>query len=368
MEAQTRAEAIVASGPQTLWGASIADVARRAGVSPVTVSRVVRNHANVSPATRERVEQAIAELGYIPNAVARGLKRARSDLIALVATNQVSPFFAAVAQGAATAARSAGLTLVLANSEDDPLLEEEYLRTMGEHRFGGVILVPTTGASRVLTQRLPRTIPVVLLDRGLVGVEADLVRCDTLAGTRALCHHLIGIGCRRIAIVGGAPTSPTWDERVAGYRAALQEAGLPTPDDLVVPGDYGREGGAAAVRGLSAPAPPDAIIAANDQVALGVLDELVARGRRVPDDVVLGSIDDPLPPSAFWPRLTVVEQPGNEMGKAAVDLLVSRMHAGGSALPYRELVFEAELKIGASSGRSHGPAVVHNHRGTQTPT
>ena len=111
MEAQTWAEAIVASGPQTSWGASIADVARRAGVSPITVSRVVRNHANVSPATRERVEQAITELGYIPNVVARGLKRARSDLIALVATNQVSPFFAAVGQGAATAARSAGLTV-----------------------------------------------------------------------------------------------------------------------------------------------------------------------------------------------------------------------------------------------------------------
>jgi LacI family transcriptional regulator len=331
--------------------ASIEDVARRAGVSPITASRVVRSHPNVTPATRERVQRAIAELNYIPNGVARGLRQSRSGLIALIITDITSPFFTAVARGAEDAARAAGMKLILGNSDDDAEIEAEYLRSMGEHRVDGVVLVPTEHARQALGNRLPKTMPIVLLDRGVAGVEADLVRCDTGTATRELCRHLWKLGRRRIAIVGGAPSSPTWYERVDGYRAALGEAGYVPSDDLVVPGDYTPDAGGEAVRHLLALSPPpDAIIAANAQVAHGVLDALVAHGRRVPDDIAVAAIDDPLPPSAFWPRLTVVEQPGYEMGKAAVDLILSRLAHPRTQEPARELVFPATLKIGVSCG------------------
>ena len=243
------------------------------------------------------------------------------------------------------------MTLVLGDSNDESGLEAEYLRVMGEHRVDGLILVPTDQAATTIAQRLPEPVPLVLVDRGLVGVAADVVRCDTGTATGALCRHLIDLGHRRIAIVGGLPSAPTWNERVAGCRAALAAAGLPTPDDLVVSGNYRAAGGIAAVHRLYTQGErPDAIIAANSQVALGVLDELTARGLRVPEDVAVATIDDPLPPSAFWPRLTVVEQPGYEMGRTAIELLISRMDPACADAPPREVVFAASLKLGVSCG------------------
>ena len=330
---------------------SVAQVAQRAGVSPITVSRVVRNHPSVSVTTRERVQRAIDELNYIPNAAARSLKQARSGLIGLLITDLSSPFFTAVARGVDDAVRATGFTVVLGNSNDDPKVETEFLRAMGEHRVDGMILVPTDRANDVLTQLLPKPIPLVLLDRTVPGVVADVVRCNTRSGTFALCQHLIRLGHRRIAIVGGIETAPTWCERVAGYRQALGAAAVPTSDDFVITGNYRFDGGAAAVRTIIAQSGlPNAIIAANAQVALGVLDELVARGYKVPEDIAVSAIDDPLPSSTFWPRLTVVEQPGYEMGKAAIELLISRLHPTLPEAPMCEVVFEARLKIGVSCG------------------
>jgi LacI family transcriptional regulator len=337
---------------------SVEDVARRAGVSPITVSRVVNNHANVSPAMRERVQRAVAELNYIPNALARGLRQARSDLVALIITDISSPFFTDVARGAEDAARAVGLSLVLGNSEEDPEVEAEYLRVMGERRVDGVILVPTNLATDALSRSLPVRIPVVLFDRHAPGVKADVVRCDTRTGTYLLCQHLLALGHRRIAIVGGMTSVETWTDRVAGYQAALREAGVPTPSDLVIPGDYNRNGGIEAVRVLLGQRErPHVIIAANAQVALGVLDELLAVGCRVPEDVGVATIDDPFPSSSLIPQLTVIEQPGYAMGEAAVRLLTARLDPARRAELPHEAVFEATLRIGTSCGEAHVGAV-----------
>lgn len=337
--------------------ASIEDVARRARVSPITVSRVARDLDSVSQATRERVQQAIADLHYIPNARARGLKQAKSGLIALIITDITSPFFTAVARGAEDAARAAGFSLVLGNSDEDAAIEARYLRVLGEQRVDGVILVPTPDAGDALNRGLPAGIPVVLIDRGVPGVAVDVVRCDTAAGTLALCRHLIGLGHRRIALVGNLSSVPTWDERVGGYRAALSEAALPWAPHLEVTGDRkgrAREAGGGAVRQLLALGGlPDAIIAANAQVGLGVLDELSSQGCRVPEDVGVATIDDPFPQSrgsAFWRRLTVVEQPGYEMGKTAAELLVERVRNARLDKEPRLIVFDPVLKIGVSCG------------------
>ena len=253
--------------------ASIEEVARRAGVSPITVSRVMRRHPNVRDATRQRVLDAVSDLHYVPNAIARGLKQSRSGLIALVITDVVDPFFSVVTHGVEDAVRKAGLMLVLGDSRDELELEVEYLRIMGEHRVAGIILVPTPRPADAPPPPLPSGMPLVILDRSLPGVEADVVRCDTASGTAALCRHLIALGRRKIAIAGGLPQTVTWQERVSGYRTAMREAGLDVPEGYVLAGNYMAESGVAAVHVLwSGPEPPDAIIAANAKVVHGVLD------------------------------------------------------------------------------------------------
>lgn len=332
--------------------AGIEDVARLANVSPITVSRVIHNHEHVSATTRERVQQAIVDLNYIPNAVARGLRQSRSGMIAFIITDISSPFYTAVAHGAADAARESGLSLLFGNTAEDSDVELEYLRTMGERRVEGLVCAPTTAQALASLRRLiPAQTPVVFFDRAFPGTEVDVVRCDTESAVFTLCQHLLALGHRRIAIVGGLPPVTTWEERVSGYRAALSSAGAQIEDELIVPGDYKRSGGVEATRLLLRRGQlPDAIIAANSQVALGVLDELVTNSIRVPEDVGLASIDDPLPLSDFWPRLTVVEQPGYEMGKAAVELLASRLRGSTAHAPRQELIFNASLKIGTSCG------------------
>lgn len=331
--------------------AGIHDVARRAGVSPITVSRVVNNQPGVRETTRQRVQDAIADLNYIPNAVARGLKRARSGMIALIITDITSPFFTDVARGAEDAARAAGFSLVLGNSDEDPALEAGYLRIMGERRIDGVILVPTSETAAAVARTLPKRTPIVLLDRDVPDIGADVIRCDTSAGTKALTEHLVRLGHRRIAIVGGMPIVETWPERVAGYEAALRGAGINIVSALEIPGDYKEEGGRAAVRQLlGAERVPEAIIAANAQVALGVLNELAAAGFQTPGDVAVASIDDPMPHANFWPRLTVVKQPGYEMGAAAIELLLARLNGDLQDAPPRRLLLPATLVIGSSCG------------------
>lgn len=331
--------------------ASIDDVARRAGVSPITVSRVIRNHPNVREETRQRVRQAVHDLRYVPNAVARGLKQSRSGLVALIITDLVDPFFSVVTHGVEDAVRKAGMMLVLGNTDDELALEVEYLRIMGEHRVDGIILVPTPRPVDFALPALPPSMPMVVLDRSLPGVEADVVRCDTASGAKALCQHMLELGRKRIAIVGGLPDTLTWRERVSGYRAALREAGLTMPKGFVIDGNYKADSGVAAVRELLGGAVrPDAIIAANAKVVRGVLDELVSLGIRIPDDMAVAAIDDPFPASKFWPSLTVIEQPGYEMGKVAVELLLSRLPPYSSDAPPREIVFSTELRIGVTCG------------------
>jgi DNA-binding LacI/PurR family transcriptional regulator len=222
---------------------------------------------------------------------------------------------------------------------------------MGERRVDGLVLVPTSQAGSALKSQFPWHLPVVLLDRELADTEMSSVRCDSQAGTVLLCQHLIRLGHRRIAIVGGLPGVSTWEERVAGYRAALDGAHIPIVPELIIPGTYRGESGAGAVRRLcSGDGLPDVIVAANAQVAVGVLDTLVSAGYRVPDDVGVAAIDDPLPGSSFWPRLTVVEQPGYAMGHAAVELLIERLGQPKEQWESRHIVFPASLKLGTSCG------------------
>ena len=335
---------------------SVRQVAQKAGVSAVTVSRVVNDRGNVTDSTRQRVNEAIRELNYIPNAAARSLKGARTGLIALLTTDISSPFFSSVARGAEDAARAAGLILIQGNSAEDSDIEAAYLRAFGELRVEGLVLTPSPHAGEILRRRIPAHIPVVLLDRRSEGFEADVVRCDTRSATYELSRHLLSLGHKRIALVGGQPIVETWFHRVEGYRRALAEAGLGTSSHLEVQvahaGLRAFDVGVAAIQELAKlPSMPDAVIASNAQVSIGIVEALSGLGLRVPEDMAVASIDDPIPFSTradFWGAMTCVVQPGYDMGTRAVELLTERCN--GSSVPPRDVLFQAALRIGTSCG------------------
>lgn len=329
--------------------ATIQDVARVAGVSPITVSRVFGNGNNVRPETRQRVLEAAGALNYIPNAVARSLRQARSGLLAFINTDMTNPLFYAMARGAEDAAQAAGMTLVVGHSNDNAALEAKYLRVMAEHRVDGIILVCTPSTTAVNIPSLPPRAPLVLLDRRPADLAATLVCCDTTTATRDLCRHLFSLGHRRLAIVGGMPEVPTWQNRLRGYRQALHDAGLPASEEVIVHGTYYADSGAAAARQLmNSSRPPDVIIAASTLVLYGVLDELAALGTTIPSDVGVCCIDNPALPAFIRPRFTYVEQPGYAMGSAAVEIVLAGLQGGAMPQPDRE--FPAALHIGESCG------------------
>src|SRR5215212_7290159 len=343
---------------------TIHDVARAAGVSPITVSRVFRNGHYVRPETRQRVLRAASELNYVPNAVARSLRQARSGLLAFINTDMMNPLFYTMARGAEDAAQAAGMTIVLGNSDDDAALEARYLRGMAEHRVDGIILVPTPATTATHIPTLPPKVPLVLLDRRPADLVASLICCNTATATRDLCRHLFALGHERIAIVGGMLEVPTWLNRLVGYRQAQREAGLPKDEDLVVHGNYRAESGAVATRELLRSArPPDALIAASAQVLYGMLDELAAQRKSIPADISVCCVDDPALPAFFRPRFTYVEQPGYAMGGAAVEIVLEGLGAGETI--QRDQEFPANLCIGESCGegmRSRVPAAVASRR------
>ena len=209
---------------------TIHDVARAAGVSPITVSRVFRNGHYVRPETRQRVLRAASELNYVPNAVARSLRQARSGLLAFINTDMMNPLFYTMARGAEDAAQAAGMTMVLGNSDDDTELEANHLRIMAEHRVDGIILVPTPYTTAAHIPTLPAKVPLVLLDRRPSDLAASLVCCDTATATRDLCQYLYALGHERVAIIGGC------------WRYPPGSTGLLATDRRSAGGSHGRRG------------------------------------------------------------------------------------------------------------------------------
>src|SRR2546423_1872661 len=207
---------------------TIRDVARQAGVSAMTVSRVINSSPSVRPDTRLRVETAIAELGYIPSRLARGLSAQRTGTLALIVPDVANPFFTLIVRGSEDVARRAGYRLLLCDTRADLELEREVIDEMIAHRVEGILIAPVSDRSREHLRRLAGFgVPFVLVDRTIPGVAADAVLGDSVDGARRLVAHLIALGHRRIGMVVEAGDVSTARDRRRGYEAALAEAGLP---------------------------------------------------------------------------------------------------------------------------------------------
>lgn len=329
---------------------TISDVARRAGVSPATVSRVLQGAANVHPDTRARVERAIAELGYVPSAVARGLRSKRTRSLALVVPDITNPFWTTVVRGVEDIAHEHDYSVLLGNTDENPVKQKRYLDFLLSQQVDGIIIAPyDSDAGKLEVLRL-RNVPTVIVDRRIEGWDVDSVMGDSLAGARALVRHLIRLGHRRIALISGPAMTSTAEDRVTGYCLALAEAGIPIDPRLIRRGEFRAASGAKLTHelldeGLN----PTAIFAGNNTIALGVIEALVKRRLRIPQDIALVSFDDLPNTSHLFPFLTVVAQPAYDLGVNAAQLLLSRLSSEGNLRP-RHVVLPPRLIIRYSCG------------------
>jgi LacI family transcriptional regulator len=328
---------------------TLRDVAARAGVSAITVSRALNNTGYVSPQTRERVNAAVAQLNYIPNAVASSLRSNKTHLLALLLTDVTNPFWTTVARGVEDAAMEAGYGVILCNTDEDRTKEARYIDLLLRRRIDGMLVAPTSESTQILQNLERHPLPFVLIDRLVNGVQADSVRGDSRGGAYEMTRHLLSTGYRRIGMLTGPLTVSTAEERVAGYLDALNVSGITPDPDLVIYGQYRESWGYEIAQELmSRPSRPDALLAANNFIALGVLEALRDLKLRVPEDVALVCFDDTPQFTASPPFLTTTVQPASEMGRVAIQLLLDRL-----AEPDREtqdVVLPTQLIIRSSCG------------------
>lgn len=331
---------------------TIHDVARHAGVSVVTVSRVLNRTAVVNNATRLRVEEAIAALGYIPSQAARSLRSRRSHSLALILPDITNAFWTTVARGVEDTAQREDYTVFLCNTDENPSKQASYLHAVHQRGVDGVIIAPYDVDANNLDVLRQRHTPTVVIDRRVEGWEVDCVRSDSIAGSRALVEHLVHLGHRRIAMISGPEKTSTAQERVAGYRLALEENGIPVDERLIRYGEFrARLGQALTEQLFEEGTNPTAIFAANNVIAMGALEALRQRGLTVPQNVALVCFDD-LPDLVFlFPFLTVIAQPAYEMGAQSAALLMERIKSP-TPLDARHLVLPSRLVLRYSCGRS----------------
>jgi LacI family transcriptional regulator len=328
--------------------ATIKDVAARAGVSHTTVSHVVNKTKRVSDHVRNDVEAAIRELGYVPNNVARSLKQRTTQTIGLLISNSTNPFFAELACGIEDACYRRGYSVVLCNSEDDPKREQAYLRVLLEKRVDGLI-IGSTGENNTFTNQLQQLrVPLMIIDRPIPGVHSNLVQVDHEQGGYLATKHLLELGHREIGCIAGPSTAIVSLYRVAGYRRALAEAGLPYREELVVESDFTCEGGYQSAAHLLQRAKFTAVFAGNDLMGIGVLRWAKEQRISVPEQLSVIGFDDIELCRYVYPALTTVGHSIRRQGEVATATLIQSIITGS---PHRQIMLEPSVFIRESTAR-----------------
>ena len=328
---------------------TLAEVARAAGVSPSTVSHVINGTRRVSePATRA-VREAVEALGYRPNAVARSLARASTNAVGVVMAMSANRYFTDIVCAVERACRELGQMVFLVDSRDDPVAELEAVRELHQRRVDGIVLAPAVDPGRrTLGYLIDQRLPCVVVDR-LVDADVDQVGITNEASMRALVEHLIDLGHRRVGIVGGQPGFPTAIERIDGYRAALEGSGIRADEALIASGNASVDAAArAAGRLLRLERRPSAIVAGNNLSMIGTMRAVRAAGLSVPEALALAGFDDFEWADSFEPRLTVIAQPCEAIGREAAALLARRIGEPGATT--RKRLLEPTLVVRSSCG------------------
>lgn len=319
------------------------DIAQKAGVSVSTVSKFLNGKEAVSPQTRERIQQAMVALGYerYQN------RRKKSDLkmVGVIIPDVENPFFSSLVKSLEFLLFRYGYFLILCNTENNPELEENFVYYLSRIKVKGVILVPSSSTQR--SNLKIQSIPLLLLDRSLYGLELPRVTVNHYRGGRIATSYLIQRGRKRIAFLGGRKDLNVYQERLQGYLEELRENGIKEDSDLVVEGEFSFQGGYRAIDVLLAREKSfDAIFAANDLVALGAIEKMKEVGIIVPEDVAVIGFDDIWLSNLSHPRLTTVRQPVYELCKEAVTMLLDLVNKG--VIPTSRIL-EPQLVIRESS-------------------
>lgn len=302
---------------------TIAEIAAKAGVSIPTVSRVLNNRPDVAPGTRERVEQVIRESGFIHSRVRNPLKES-SGIIDMLIPDLDTPYSVEIVRGVEAVLERTELRLALSLAHGSPQFEQRWLAKVIDGATDGAILVLAHGQSNRLEMLFRHKIPFVVVDhRGELGADVPSVGATNWLGGRMATEHLLSLGHRRIAIISGDANLRCSRDRIAGYRSALEDAGIPIDPELIRPGGFIQQTGYEQTCALlDLPEPPTAIFAGSDTQAMGVYSALRARGLSVPDDMSVIGFDDVPIASIVTPTLTTIRQPLVEMGRIATTMLL----------------------------------------------
>lgn len=328
---------------------TIKDVARESGVSIATVSRVVNGTGYVSESTRKKVEDAVARLGYSPNHFARSLSKGSTKIVGAVIPDISNPFFPAIARGIDDVLVSNGYLLVICNTDNDEGQEEAVVKALLEKRVDGLVFVTGSRDPRELVQHVPADVPIATIDREVMGLDCDMVTCDSYKGGYEMTRHLIDSGHRKIAFISGPDHLSTSQKRLAGFRAALSDAGMDNSGPVFY-GDYRYETGYSIARDiLASPQGVTAVFAANDLMALGVMRCFLDAGVLIPAQMAVAGYDDIQIASMIRPSLTTVAQPAYRMGAVAAEVLLERLNSGPGH-PRKVHVLDPTLIVRDSTG------------------
>jgi LacI family transcriptional regulator len=308
---------------------SIIDVAKHAGLSPATVSRVLNKSGYFSIETQQKVEEAAIQLGYSPNWMARGLKGMQSRLIGLIIPDITNVFYTSLANSILVTLRKSNEEMILCVTDEDPQKDLAYLKILEQKRVDGILYAhPADGNNSAYVRRLVKNgLPIVEVNRQREIDFLDAVLPDNYRGVKQVITHLFGLGHRRIAMISGSVNITTGSERLAGYQSSFSELGIQTEPDLLKIGSFSRQyGEQAAIELLDLPNPPTAIFAASNRIALGLLNILGQRKIRIPDDISVIAFDDTEWMPVWSPPISAVDIAVNEMSQLSVDLLHHRIN------------------------------------------
>lgn len=329
---------------------TIKDIARKAGVSYATVSRALNNRPEVNEKTRREIQKLAEEMGYKPNALARSLVTRESKTLGLIIPDITNPFFPEVARGAEEAAAQAGYSIFLCNTNWEEEKERKYLALLEEKRVDGIILASVINDEQQMMEYLAdSTVPLIMINRVLKNVHTHYVVIDNVRGAGLVMEHLIENGHRDIAFVGGLSHVEATRERLQGYKMMLGAYELPVKPELIRLGSFRRESGYSNALELLKLSPrPTAIFAANDILALGVLQAAADLNLRVPGDLAVVGFDDIPFASYAEVSLTTVAQPKYAMGEMAAKILIEEIKEGPSR-EKKKIILQPELVVRRSS-------------------
>ena len=325
---------------------NIKDVARKAGVSTATVSRVLGDFHGVRDKTKKKVLKAVAELNYEINAVARHLRQKKTKTIGIIVENVLSKFCSAIAKSVEDTNNKFGYNTILCNADENPEKELNYLKILKSNRVDGIILTPTGKNSKYVQHLINSGTKVVLLDRLIEGVDCDAILVDNANGAYKAVKHLIDQGYRKIGIVSGILDRTTGAERLKGYLQAIEEAGIAKEDSLIKIGNFKKESGRKLTKELLEQSnKPKAIFTTNIDMSMGALLAIKEKGLTIPNDIGIVCFDDSDWALILEPSITVIRQPVYQLGSTAAELLIKKIEDEENNLDHKPTVVTLKTEL-----------------------